>query len=75
MFDSQVLAWILFMLVMSPQAKAAPEYISPGTPYPGRPQSIRLRQKPFLTAARFSSMSGTMLIGRQDAYLEPSIWN
>ena len=31
MFDSQVLAWMLFMLVMTPQAKASAEYVSPET--------------------------------------------
>jgi rhodanese-related sulfurtransferase len=31
MFDSQVLAWMLFMMVMTPQAKASPGYVSPET--------------------------------------------
>jgi len=31
MFESQVLAWMLFMMVMTPQAKASPEYVSPET--------------------------------------------
>ena len=31
MFESQVFAWILFMTIMAPQAKAAPDYVSPET--------------------------------------------
>ena len=31
MLESHVYAWILFMMIMTPHARAAPEYISPDT--------------------------------------------
>jgi rhodanese-related sulfurtransferase len=31
MFDSQVLAWMLFMMIMTPRVEASPEYVSPET--------------------------------------------
>jgi len=31
MFESHVFAWILFMMIMTPQARAAPDYVSPET--------------------------------------------
>jgi rhodanese-related sulfurtransferase len=31
MFDSLVLGWIVFMMMMTPHARAAPEYVSPET--------------------------------------------
>jgi rhodanese-related sulfurtransferase len=31
MLESHVLAWILFMMMLTPQARAAPEYVSPET--------------------------------------------
>ena len=31
MLESHVFAWILFMMILTPQARAAPEYVSPET--------------------------------------------
>jgi hypothetical protein len=45
MIDSPVLAWILFMMIMTPQAKAAPGYVSPET-VPGATTIDTPRAKP-----------------------------
>jgi rhodanese-related sulfurtransferase len=31
MLESHVFAWVLFMMILTPQARAAPEYVSPET--------------------------------------------
>jgi rhodanese-related sulfurtransferase len=45
MIDSPVLAWMLFMMIMTPQAKAAPGYVSPET-VPGAITIDTARAKP-----------------------------